>query len=293
MRSLRLRGEEGWVAHRPVMALAALLMGLVGFGVAADKAKSAAVTTAIGSRSTTIALTSNEQRVVVVNREANSISIIRVRAQGQDVGIKLAEIGVGEEPRCVAVSPDDRFAYVTNGISGTVSVVNLNRFRVEATIEEVGTEPRGCALTPNGRLLYVANHTEGTVSIINTGSRTVVGKVNVGGNPTAIAITNDGDGSDSDERVFVTQIFAELDPNFVDPVFNGNGEVRDLGKRGVVHAFRAGNANPTITKITLAPYSRFRLYRQPDSLLHESRPPATPLSHLLPEPGRSYRPHNR
>ena len=253
MRSLRLRGEEGWVAHRPVMALAALLMGLVGFGVAADKAKSAAVTTAIGSRSTTIALTSNEQRVVVVNREANSISIIRVRAQGQDVGIKLAEIGVGEEPRCVAVSPDDRFAYVTNGISGTVSVVNLNRFRVEATIEEVGTEPRGCALTPNGRLLYVANHTEGTVSIINTGSRTVVGKVNVGGNPTAIAITNDGDGSDSDERVFVTQIFAELDPNFVDPVFNGNGEVRDLGKRGVVHAFRAGNANPTITKITLAP----------------------------------------
>ena len=85
VRSLRLRGEEGWVAHRPVMALAALLMGLVGFGVAADKTKddeaidkSAAVTTATGSRSTTIALTSDEQRVVVVNREANSLSIIRV-----------------------------------------------------------------------------------------------------------------------------------------------------------------------------------------------------------------------
>ena len=81
----------------------------------------------------------------------------------------------------------------------------------------MGTEPRGCALTPNGTLLYVANHTEGTVAIIDTASRTVVGKVDVGRNPTAIAITNNGDGDDADETVFVTQIFAELDPDFVDP----------------------------------------------------------------------------
>ena len=132
---------------------------------------------------------------------------------GNDVANKMAEIGVGEEPRCVAVSPNDRFAYVTNGISGTVSVVNLSQQRVVATIEEVGTEPRGCALTPNGTLLYVANHTEGTVSIIDTGTRTVVGRVVVGRNP-AIAITNNGDGVDGDETVFVTQIFAELNPDF-------------------------------------------------------------------------------
>ena len=49
------------------------------------------------------------------------------------------------------------------------------------------------------------------------------------------------------------QIFAELNPDFKDPKFDGNGEARDLGKRGVVHAFPAGNANPPITKITLAP----------------------------------------
>jgi DNA-binding beta-propeller fold protein YncE len=45
--------------------------------------------------------------------------------KGQDVGIKLAEIGVGEEPRCVAIRPNDEVAFVTNGISGTVSVVSL------------------------------------------------------------------------------------------------------------------------------------------------------------------------
>jgi hypothetical protein len=49
------------------------------------------------SRSTTIALTGNERRVVVVNREANSVSVIEVRARAPeghfvDVVKKLAEI---------------------------------------------------------------------------------------------------------------------------------------------------------------------------------------------------------
>jgi DNA-binding beta-propeller fold protein YncE len=78
------------------------------------------------TRSTTIALISDEKRLVVVNREANSVSIIQVKDDnGNDVAIKLDEIAVGQEPRCVAVHPTDRAAYVTNGISGTVSVVDL------------------------------------------------------------------------------------------------------------------------------------------------------------------------
>jgi YVTN family beta-propeller protein len=201
------------------------------------------------TRSTTIALTSDEQRLVVVNREANSVSIIRVKnANGKDVNNKIDEIPVGEEPRCVAIHPSDRAAYVTNAISGTISVVNLNQRRVVAELV-VGTEPRGCALTPDGSLLYVANHTEGTVSIIDTSRplRPVVlaDRVKVGGRPWAVAIT--------DDTVFVTDAFAELNPDFSDPVFDGNGEARDLGKQGVVHAFPVGNGNPPITKITLKP----------------------------------------
>jgi hypothetical protein len=62
------------------------------------------------SRSTTIALTSDDQRLVVVNREAHSVSVIQVRdttpqGNGIDVARKLAEIPVGLEPRCVAVPP--------------------------------------------------------------------------------------------------------------------------------------------------------------------------------------------
>ena len=93
-------------------------------------------------RSTTIALTSDETRVVVVNRDANSLSIIQIKNKnGNDVSNKIAEIPVGEEPRCVAVNPDDRFAFVTNAISATVSVVHLAQKRVVKEIQ-VGTEPR-------------------------------------------------------------------------------------------------------------------------------------------------------
>jgi YVTN family beta-propeller protein len=205
------------------------------------------------TRSTTIALTTDETRVVVVNREANSVSIIQVKdANGNDVANKIVEIGVGEEPRCVAVHPSNRAAYVTNAISGTVSVIDLVLGR-EVTQIPVGTEPRGCALTADGSLLYVANHTAGTVSIIVTSNPLNPipdGTVQVGGRPWAIAITDTGTGKDS---VFVTDAFAELNPDFSDPVFDGNGEARDLGKQGVVHAFAAGNSNPAITKITLKP----------------------------------------
>jgi YVTN family beta-propeller protein len=239
------------------------------------------------SRSTTIALTSDETRLVVVNREANTLSFIRVKDdQGQDVDVKLAEIGVGLEPRCVAVHPNDEVAYVTNGISGTVSVVDLVQGRVANEVR-VGTEPRGCALTPDGSLLYVANHTEGTVSIIVTSNPLnpiLDGSVQVGRNPTAIAITDRGTGNISDDTVFVTQIFAELNPDFNDPIFDGNGEGRDLGKRGVVQAFPAGNASPTITTITLAPLADSGFTANRTAFCTKATPPQPHSLIFCPDP---------
>ena len=75
----------------------------------------------------------------------------------------------------MAVSPDDREIYVSNAVTGTVSVIpllGLDAGRVVADIA-VGTEPRGLAVTPNGTRLYVANHTSGTVSVIDVATRIV------------------------------------------------------------------------------------------------------------------------
>ena len=159
----------------------------------------------------------------------------------------------------------------------------------------MGTEPRGCALTPDGSLLYVANHTEGTVSIVvtrNPLNPILAGRCKLGGKPTAIAITNKGPGNISDDTVFVTQIFAELNPDFNDPIFDGNGEARDLGKQGVVYAFPAGNANPPITKIILKPLadSGFTANRVSPNNFCNTVPPAQ-SNIFCPDPNNLHRPH--
>jgi YVTN family beta-propeller protein len=224
-----------------VGSLAALLAGTL---IVSPPVKSQ--TLPLPGRSTNIALTGDDQRLVVVNRDANSVSVIRVRVLGMDTGIKVAEIPVGREPRCVALSPDDREAYVTNAESGTVSVIDLVSLSVVAEIP-VGTEPRGCAVTPNGTLILVALHTEGKLVAISRSSRTVVGSVPLGGNPTAIAVTSDGNASDADETIFVTNFFSE-------PVPGGPGEGFDTGRQGIVWAFRL---SPPFgfTRIPLAPLS--------------------------------------
>ena len=197
------------------------------------------------SRSTNISLTNTGKILINVNTETNSVTVFGVKSNG-DVLEKIAEIPVGREPHSVAVLRNNE-AYVTNSASGTVSVIGLKGKGENKVIAEipVGTEPRGCALTPSGNRLYVANHTAGTVSVIDTSTRTVIDTIEVGGNPAAIAITDDGDKTDDDERVFVTQFFAELVPG-------GPGEGFDEGKHGIVSTFEVDNPG-VITRMTLSP----------------------------------------
>ena len=233
----RARGRTRW------MTIVCCVLVLVLSGAAHAKKRKRFKTP---TRSSTIRVTRNDKLVVLVNRATNSLSIVQVRKGNRDVGIKVAEIPVGLDPRSVAVDPLGRLAFVTNGASGTVSVVTLvgdNRYSVIAEIR-VGNEPRGCTLTANGTRLFVANYTDGTVSVIDTRSLAVVGSVPVGGHPSAIAITNDRDGEDSDETVFVTDFFSEL--------IQGKQEPFDDARQGVVHAFPAGALVP-VAKITLSP----------------------------------------
>ena len=191
------------------------------------------------SHSTTIALTSDDQRLVVVNRQNDSVSIIQVRDNaGYDAYQKLAEVTVGNEPRFVALTPDNQEAYVTNAASGTVSVISLTGqypYTVAQTIE-VGNEPRGIAITPNGAYAFVALHTEGKVAVISTQNKQVLYTVKTGGNPQAVAITHNGDDKDDDERVFVTRFFGEL----IDPKNRPDGF--DDAKQGVIDSFTVQGA---------------------------------------------------
>ena len=160
--------------------------------------------------SQTIALNGDDTLLAVVNPDVNSVSFFDTRPGTLQ---RIAEVKVGVEPNSVALSPDGTRAYVANTVSGTVTVMNLDRTvtafgTIVATIP-VGTEPYGLALTPSATKLYVANARSNSVSVIDTTALRVTKTItNVGFEPRGIAITNAGAGEDTIETVYVTQFLA-------------------------------------------------------------------------------------
>jgi YVTN family beta-propeller protein len=56
----------------------------------------------------------------VVNEGGNSVSVLNGRT-----GAVTATVRVGRSPRTIAVSPDGRLAYVSNGDDDTISVLRV------------------------------------------------------------------------------------------------------------------------------------------------------------------------
>ncbi len=85
------------------------------------------------------------------------------------------------------------FAYVTNGGSSTVSVIDTATNMVVATVP-VGAIPSAAAVTPDGKHAYVANASIGStsVSVIDTATNVAVATVPFGMQPFGVAVTPDG-----------------------------------------------------------------------------------------------------
>ena len=117
--------------------------------------------------SQTLALNADGSVLASVNPDNNSISLFDTRPGTNQ---RFAVVQVGTEPNSVALNLDGTRAYVANTVSGTVSVVKIDRttqdYSILATIP-VGTEPYGLALTPAATKLYVANARSNSVSVID------------------------------------------------------------------------------------------------------------------------------
>jgi len=111
----------------------------------------------------------------------------------------VATIGVGDTPAGIAITPDNRFAYVANnnndGISGgdTVSVIDLLTNTVKQTISDASfNQPYTITINKNGTKAYVTNSNSTTVTIIDIASNTVIGVIDGFDGPSGFAITPDG-----------------------------------------------------------------------------------------------------
>lgn len=103
----------------------------------------------------------------------------------------VAKVAVGLHPAHVTLTPDGRFAYVTNGGDDSVSVVDTETRKRVASIA-VGAYPHGLRISPNGSQAFVANLKGGTVSVIDTSTRKEIAQIPVGKGPAQTGFAPDG-----------------------------------------------------------------------------------------------------
>src|SRR4051794_19213697 len=81
------------------------------------------------TNSSPIQISANARFVWVVSPQTDEVAVIRARDRQL-----LRKIKVGDEPQSIALSPDDKYAYVANAAAGSVSVIkvtnsNPNKFK--------------------------------------------------------------------------------------------------------------------------------------------------------------------
>jgi len=108
-----------------------------------------------------------------------------VHVYSEDLGTHIAEIPVGSVPQEVTFSMDGRHAFVCNGESGTVTMIDVATKEVEVTIP-VGAWPVGAWPGVDG-LMYVDNEDSGSLSVIDPALGAVAAMIELGFSPGYVA----------------------------------------------------------------------------------------------------------
>jgi YVTN family beta-propeller protein len=118
-------------------------------------------------------------------------------ATGKLLGVDLNQkavtqsVHVGAAPLGLAIADQGKIALVACRDSQTVSVVNLEAFRVVADIQVKG-KPNFVAMSPRGYRAYVSDYgrgSEGQLHIIDVRDHSVIGTLKMGVSPFAIAVS--------------------------------------------------------------------------------------------------------
>lgn len=168
-----LRNDGSWPRRGLVLALLPLAL------LIAAKLAAAAVFTQ-PMNSSPIAISADQQLVWVVNPRDDTVSVLRA-----DTDTVLATIQTGDEPRSVALDPNNTYAYVANAADNSVTVIRIlngtiGRFAalIERTVR-TGAEPWDIVISPDGKRVFVANSGQDTITVINAETRGLIGQINL------------------------------------------------------------------------------------------------------------------
>ena len=105
-------------------------------------------------------------------------------------GRVLGTVATGAGSAYVAFSPDGRRLYVSAGVAGTVSAVDVASRALVAPPSTVDTGLAGIAVSTDGTRLYVADSDSGTLHVLDAATLTPIAPaVRLGGAPAAVAVS--------------------------------------------------------------------------------------------------------
>jgi YVTN family beta-propeller protein len=87
-----------------------------------------------------------------------------------------AQISTGAGHHEVVISSDNRFAFVSNRESGTISIIDVRKLAKTSDVQ-VSSNPISMALSELSKAIYVASETEGTVAVIDEQSQQVLARM--------------------------------------------------------------------------------------------------------------------
>jgi YVTN family beta-propeller protein len=161
-----------------------LLINEWGFSAAAVQSSQSQTQHHSGS-SSTLAVSHDNNRLVAVNSDSNSVSLVNLSELKP-----IAEITVGIDPRSVAISIDGSKAYIVNQGSDTLSVVDLD-LKIEIAEIPVGDRPVGVSISPNGNYLAISEAGADQVRILDANNLFTRFLVSVDDRPYGLAFTPD------------------------------------------------------------------------------------------------------
>ncbi len=139
-----------------------------------------------GGYSNQMAITANGKRAYVTNsEEATYVSEIDLKSRKPLGNIQLE----AEYPYYIAITPDQKDAYITHEPTNAVSVINLAQKTLFKTIECLGN-PMGLAMTPDNKYVYIAQSSLNRVVVLKRSTGKIFRTINVGLNPVGVAITS-------------------------------------------------------------------------------------------------------
>lgn len=133
--------------------------------------------------------------VYVVNEGDDTVSVI----DGISRSV-IATIPVGKSPHDIVLDPSGKVAYVTNGESNSVTLLDTATNRVISAVEGVGRDPQQIVIHPRGKFGYVSCFDSANLYVIDLVARRVTATIPVGESPQSVAISPDG------ERVYLVNL---------------------------------------------------------------------------------------